>query len=125
MAGRRTGDPNQFWSAKVLGAGETSPTVRIPHAIGTLALFLTSSGATTIKLQTVHPGELTSYGGEPNAPDSVWHDVYLFGAGQVQHVFSGAGSVALTIPDAALVHIRLHNLTAGVTVTAGWLGMPE
>jgi hypothetical protein len=121
---RRVGDKNQFWNNVAVGSNATSATVRLPHSVGTLALFLTTNGATTIKLQAAHPGDLSSSGNEPDTADTVWHDAYLLGAGQIQHVFAGAGSAVLVVPDAAFVHVRLHNLTAA-TITAGWLGMPE
>lgn len=116
---RRSGDKNQFWDAVVVGANGTSTAVELPRAMDSLALYITTSGATTITLQASHSGDITAEGLLPDTNSGTWADVTYIDV-PIQKVFAGAGSAVILIPDFVPGWIRLFNLTAGVTITAGW-----
>ncbi len=120
MAGqtRRSGDKNALWDNAVTGAGGFSNPVEVARGAEALAIYITVSGATTVKLQAAHSNDVTAEGVSPDAPDTVWHDVVYTNVA-CSNVFSGAGSVALIIPDFVPGWIRLSS-SASVTATAGY-----
>lgn len=115
---RRAGDINAFWDNVAVGAGGTSNVVELPRGIDHLALWITVSGATTVSLEAAHSGEVTSEGILPDTNAANWAQIVYTNV-PVQHIFAGAGSICLMIPDFEPAYIRLKS-TSAVTITAGW-----
>jgi hypothetical protein len=115
---RRSGDKNALWDNAVTGAGGFSNPVEIARGAEALAIYITVNGATTVKLQAAHSGDISSEGVMPDTADTVWHDVICTNVA-ASYVFAGAGSVALIIPDFVPGWIRLASSNS-VTATAGY-----
>ncbi len=115
---RRAGDKDSLWGNVVTGAAGVSTAIEIPRGAESLAVYITVSAATTVKLQVAHGGDYSAEGILSDTADTVWHDVYYAGTLQ-QIVFAAGGSAVLMVPDWVSGWIRLVS-SASVTATAGW-----
>jgi hypothetical protein len=128
MARRFVSDLNAFWdNAAAVGAGANSSVVELSRGISNFMIWVTSSGATEIFVEIGMSPDIVG-GVEQDPPPGTWFDLlYLEQADTDRQkiVFAGAGSRALLIPDIAFRFVRLRNLTAGVTLTAGYSGVAD
>lgn len=117
---RRTGSTTAFWNSAVVGANGVSTARMVPRGSEQLAIYVTTSGATTITLQVAHHGDLTAAGNEPDesSPPATWFNVSYLNT-PLTLTFAGAGSAAMIVPDFEPAWIRLLS-SAAATITAGY-----
>ena len=92
------------------------------RSIEHLVVYVTTSAATTITLEVAPHSQLTSEGVWPEgATGSTWFQLVnnAVTASPVQHVFAGAGSAAILVPDFAPGMLRLKT-SGAATITAGY-----
>jgi hypothetical protein len=117
---RRTGSITSFWNNAVVGVAGTSTARMVPRGSEQLAIFVTTSAATTITLQAAHHGDLTAAGNEPDesSPPTTWFNLSYLNT-PLTMTFASAGSAAMIIPDFEPAWIRLLS-SAAATITAGY-----
>ncbi len=121
MASRvRAGNLSAFWNNATTGAGTASTAVEISRSTEHIVIYVTVSGANTITVE-VTPTTGTNAEGVWAESGTVWYQLVNPGttATPVQHVFAGAGSAAIQIPDFVAKAVRLKS-SASVTATAGY-----
>lgn len=104
-------------------ANSVSTAVEVMRDTDQLAIYITSSGATTISLEVAHSGAVNPDGTGSDSNASDWGQLYYLDT-PIQIAFTSAGSLAMIVPDFEPGWIRLRTsaaatLTAGHEVTAG------
>lgn len=118
---KRTGQAKGFWDNASAGSNSTSTEVKLPYNIGKLAVWITSSGSTTISVECCHSGDPVG-GIQPDTNANDWGLLYYLNTA-MQVTFTSSGTVCMIIPDFEPGWIRLRTSSA-VTLTAGWEAMP-
>lgn len=119
----RTGDKNAFWNNAAVGAAGVSAIVELGRGVENIAIFVTTSAATTITVSAAHSGDITAQGILPDDAAGVFGPIKYI-ADPLTLVFAGAGSQVLMIPDVAFAFLQLSS-SAAATITAGWMGSGE
>lgn len=122
MPPRQTGDRNVFWNNEAVGVNGTSQAVELSRGVERIALHVTVAGATTIKLQASHTGDVTPEGILPDSNTGVWGDVQYTNIPMSWSL--AAGSHVLIVPDLPVRWVRLHS-SAATTITAGFEAMGD
>lgn len=116
---RRSGNPTSLWNNVAVGANGTSNAVELARSSDQLVIYVTTSGATTITLETAHSGAVSSEGVLSDTATTDWGPLYYINTDSpVELVLAGAGSASWIVPDFAPGWIRLRS-SAAVTLTAG------
>ncbi len=121
MARRRYGNRTAFWNNAVVGANGKSAELEVGYAEN-LAIYITVSQATTV---TVEAGfAVDDQPDQGSDSGEAWGTLVSEGVVQ-ERVFSAAGTAVILIADFVPGWVRLSNLTAATTITAGYEASQE